>query len=96
MHLSQLPGLPYAERLRALRDLPHLGGHPKSWSVSKTVLGWSWMRKPPTLQGAITTWDVLAHPWLIVHEFGPRCYLRCLRAMVTGRSTTFLEVVLRK
>jgi hypothetical protein len=47
------------------------------------------------MRGTITTWDVLAHPWLIVHEFGPRCYLRCLRAVVMRRSTTFLEVALR-
>jgi len=47
------------------------------------------------MRGAITTWDVLTHPWLIVHEFGPRCYLRCLRAVVSRRATTFLEVALR-
>lgn len=48
------------------------------------------------MRGTITAWDVLVHPWIIVHEFGPWCYLRCLRAVVTRQQTTFLDVALRR
>jgi hypothetical protein len=43
--------------------------------------------------GCITTIDVLRHPVAICRLFGPMCYLRCLRAVVTRRRCTFLEVV---
>lgn len=48
------------------------------------------------MRGTITGWDILAHPWLIVREFGPRCYLRCVSAVVTRRRTTFLDLSLRR
>jgi hypothetical protein len=45
------------------------------------------------MQGCITTRDVLRHPVLICRLWGPLCYLRCLRALASGRSCTFLEMV---
>jgi hypothetical protein len=43
------------------------------------------------MQGSITTRHVLSHAMTIVREFGPRCYLRCIRAVLFGRRTTFLD-----
>jgi hypothetical protein len=45
------------------------------------------------MNGCITTMDVLKHPVLISRLFGARCYLRCLCAVVTGRSCTFLAML---
>jgi len=45
------------------------------------------------MQGCITTRDVLRHPVLICRLWGPRCYLRCLAAVMSGRTCTFLEMV---
>jgi hypothetical protein len=42
------------------------------------------------MQGVITGKDVLLHSVLIVREFGPRAYLRCIRAAFSGRRCTFL------
>ncbi len=46
------------------------------------------------IQGLITTSDVLRHPVLIVSSFGFAAWLRCCRAIVLGRSTTFLACAL--
>ena len=48
------------------------------------------------MRGTITTWHVVRHSWTIVRSFGPRCYLRCLMAVVARRETTFLDVALRR
>ncbi len=45
------------------------------------------------VHGVITTRDVLLHPVLIIGVWGPRAYVRCLKAMLARRPTTFLEVV---
>ena len=45
------------------------------------------------VQGAITSRDVLVHSLAIVRLFGPAVYVRCLRAIWSGRSCTFLEVL---
>jgi hypothetical protein len=45
------------------------------------------------MQGCITGRDVLRHPIMICKLWGPGCYLRCLRAVVSRRPCTFLEVV---
>lgn len=42
------------------------------------------------MQGVITGKDVLVHTVLIVREFGPRAYLRCVRAAFSGKRCTFL------
>lgn len=44
------------------------------------------------MNGCITTRDILKHPVLIARLFGARCYLRCLCAVMSGRSCTFLEM----
>jgi hypothetical protein len=49
--------------------------------------------QPSGMQGVITGGDVLRHTFTIVRLWGPACYLRLLRAMVTRRSCTFLEVL---
>lgn len=43
--------------------------------------------------GVITTRDVLSHLPLIWREFGTRCLLRCVIAMVFRRRTTFLQLM---
>ena len=44
------------------------------------------------MQGVITSKDVLKHLPLIWREFGTRCALSCLHAVLTGKKTTFLDV----
>jgi hypothetical protein len=44
--------------------------------------------------GVITTRHLLTHSAVIVHEFGVRCFLRCIwRALTYDRAVTFLECV---
>lgn len=45
------------------------------------------------MKGIITGRDVLRHSFTILRLWGPSTYLRCLLAMVTRRSCTFLEVI---
>ena len=45
------------------------------------------------MRGVITGKDVFLHSFTIVRLFGPLCYLRCLRASLSSRPSTFLEVV---
>jgi hypothetical protein len=45
------------------------------------------------MQGCITGRDVLRHAYLICRLWGPGCYVRCLRAVVTRRRCTFLSLV---
>jgi len=46
-----------------------------------------------SMNGLITTRDVLKHSATIVREFGAGTYLRCCLAILIGRRTTFLNVV---
>ncbi len=43
--------------------------------------------------GVITGKDVLLHSFTILKAWGLRRYLRCLRAGLSGRPSTFLAVV---
>ncbi len=45
------------------------------------------------IQGLITSKDVLINAGGIVRNYGLRPYLRCLRALLSRRRTTFLELV---
>ncbi len=45
------------------------------------------------MRGIITGRDVLRHSFTILRLWGPVTYLRCLYAMATGRSVTFLQVI---
>ena len=45
------------------------------------------------MRGVITGRDVVRHSIIILRLFGPRAYLRCLRAALSSRPSTFLEVV---
>jgi hypothetical protein len=45
------------------------------------------------VQGSITSKDVLLHAFTIVRLFGPTFYLRCVKAIASGRPCTFLEVL---
>ncbi len=47
------------------------------------------------MQGVITGKDVVRHSVTIIRLWGPRCYLRCLRAALSSTPTTFLETVWR-
>lgn len=47
------------------------------------------------MRGTITSREVLLHWLSIVRLWGARCYLRCLRAVVSRRPSTFLAVVAR-
>ncbi|MBZ4417897.1 hypothetical protein [Myxococcus sp. RHSTA-1-4] len=44
------------------------------------------------MRGVITGREVVANLGLIYREFGAGCVLRCLWVMLSGKSTTFLEV----
>ncbi len=46
------------------------------------------------MRGVITTRDVVKHFGLIYREFGMGCALRCIWVVATGKTTTFLDVVL--
>jgi hypothetical protein len=46
------------------------------------------------MTGVVTTRHLFTHSRTIVHEFGGRCYLRCVwRTLVQRRVVTFLECV---
>ncbi|WP_242345371.1 hypothetical protein [Anaeromyxobacter terrae] len=45
------------------------------------------------MRGVITGKDVFRHSLTIVRLYGARCYLRCLRASLSSKPSTFLEVV---
>jgi hypothetical protein len=45
------------------------------------------------VQGTITSKDVLLHTVTIVRLWGPAFYVRCLRAIASGRTCTFLDVL---
>jgi hypothetical protein len=45
------------------------------------------------MKGIITGRDVLRHSFTILRLWGPATYCRCLYAMLTRRSVTFLEVI---
>lgn len=48
-----------------------------------------------SIQGLITTNDVFRHPVLIVGSFGVATYLRCCKAVLLRRRTTFLACAWR-
>ena len=43
--------------------------------------------------GTITGKDVVLHSITIIQSWGPRAYLRCLRAALARRPTTFLSAL---
>ena len=45
------------------------------------------------MRGVITGKDVIRHSVTICRLWGPRCYLRCLRAALSSTPSTFLQVV---
>ncbi|HVI74698.1 MAG TPA: hypothetical protein VM683_06910 [Anaeromyxobacteraceae bacterium] len=45
------------------------------------------------MRGTITTRHVVLHAVTIVRLWGPRTYLRCLRAAFRKRPSTFLTIV---
>jgi hypothetical protein len=45
------------------------------------------------MKGIITGRDVIRHSITILRLWGPATYARCLYAMLTRRSVTFLEVI---
>lgn len=46
-----------------------------------------------SVQGTITARDVLRHSLTILRLWGPTCYVRCIKAIVSRRPCTFLEVI---
>jgi hypothetical protein len=46
-----------------------------------------------SINGLITTKDVLRYSATIVREYGAGTYLRCCLAIISGQRTTFLNVV---
>lgn len=47
------------------------------------------------MRGSITTRHVFLHAATIVRLWGPACYVRCLRAVLSRRPCTFLDVAFR-
>ena len=56
-------------------------------AVATPKKGWA------MIQGLITSKDVLINAGGIVRNYGLRPYLPCLRALMSGRRTTFLELI---
>jgi hypothetical protein len=48
-----------------------------------------------SVKGTITGRDVILNSLTILRYWGPTCYLRCLRAAVSRRPSTFLGVLYR-
>jgi hypothetical protein len=48
-----------------------------------------------SMRGVITTRDVMANLGLIWREFGTVCVFRCLRSIIKGQPTTFLDVAFK-
>jgi len=48
------------------------------------------------VQGTITSRDVLIHSVTILRLWGPAFYVRCIRAIASGRHCTFLHVLARE
>lgn len=48
------------------------------------------------MRGVITSRDVVANLGLIWREFGVGCMLRCLRAVIRGQPTTFLDIAFKR
>jgi hypothetical protein len=44
------------------------------------------------MRGLITGKDVLRHGFTILRCYGPACYFRCIRAVVSGQRCTFLSI----
>ncbi len=51
------------------------------------------MQPPRSVRGTITSKDVLLHSFTILRLWGPGFYFRCVKAIASGRSCTFLEVL---
>jgi hypothetical protein len=51
------------------------------------------MHCSPRMKGCITGKDVICESLTILRLWGPRCYLRCLGAVISRRRCTFLEVL---
>ncbi len=47
------------------------------------------------MRGTITAREVFRHGATIIRIWGARCYLSCVRAALSPRPTTFLEVLCR-
>jgi hypothetical protein len=45
------------------------------------------------MRGLITTRHLVVNAGTIIHEFGFVAYMRCVRALLCRRNTTFLECV---
>lgn len=46
-----------------------------------------------SVRGTITSRDVLLHSVTILRLWGPAFYVRCIRAIASRRSCTFLDVL---
>jgi hypothetical protein len=51
------------------------------------------MQGDESVQGSITSKDVFLHSLTILRLWGPVFYVRCIRAIASRRSCTFLEVL---
>jgi hypothetical protein len=53
----------------------------------------TWNAGHSRVRGSITGREVIFHSVTILRLWGPSMYLRCLHAVVTGRSCTFLGLL---
>ncbi len=51
------------------------------------------MQWTASVQGSITSRDVFLHSFTILRLWGPAFYVRCIRAIASRRSCTFLDVL---
>jgi hypothetical protein len=77
-------------RVRAEGRDPHAG-----WTIFRRRSGIA-DATPVGVQGTITSRDVLLHSLTILRLWGPVFYVRCLKAIASGRTCTFLDVLARR
>jgi hypothetical protein len=74
-------------RRRAVPEVPAYTGH-FSTAASAFAMQW-WVG----VKGTITSRDVLLHSFTILRLWGPGFYVRCIKAIASGKSCTFLDVL---
>jgi hypothetical protein len=68
-------------------------GRSRPWRSRRAGFDGTADAQPPGVQGSITTRDVFRHSLTILRLWGPGVYLRCIRAIASRRSCTFLEML---
>jgi hypothetical protein len=74
-------------RAGAVSEVPAQSGHFFTTAPASPMQWWGGVK------GTITSRDVLLHSFTILRLWGPGFYVRCIRAIASGKSCTFLDVL---